>query len=75
MNLIKSLKRYTTVVADTGDLEAIAKHMPQDASSNPWPSGWPFERRPSPAAGRCNAARRIAAVHPGEQPTRELPSK
>ena len=35
MNLIDSVKRYTTVVADTGDLEAIAKHKPQDATTNP----------------------------------------
>jgi transaldolase len=35
MNLIDSLRRHTTVVADTGDLEAIAKHKPQDATTNP----------------------------------------
>ena len=35
MNLLESLKRYTTVVADTGDLEAIAEHRPQDATTNP----------------------------------------
>src|SRR4051794_15322900 len=35
MNLIDSLKRYTTVVADTGDLEAIAKYKPRDATTNP----------------------------------------
>jgi transaldolase len=35
MNLIESLKRYTTVVADTGDLEAIAEYQPQDATTNP----------------------------------------
>src|SRR6516165_3523519 len=35
MNLIDSLKRCTTVVADTGDLEAIATHKPQDATTNP----------------------------------------
>jgi transaldolase len=35
MNLIDSLRRCTTVVADTGDLEAIAKHKPQDATTNP----------------------------------------
>jgi transaldolase len=35
MNLIDSVKRYTTVVADTGDLEAIAQHKPQDATTNP----------------------------------------
>jgi transaldolase len=35
MTLLDSLKRYTTVVADTGDLEAIAEHKPQDATTNP----------------------------------------
>ncbi len=35
MNLIDSLKRYTTVVADTGDFEAIAEFKPQDATTNP----------------------------------------
>jgi transaldolase len=35
MNLLESLRRYTTVVADTGDIEAIAKHKPQDATTNP----------------------------------------
>jgi transaldolase len=35
MNLIESLKRYTTVVADTGDFEAIAEYQPQDATTNP----------------------------------------
>jgi transaldolase len=35
MTLLESLKEYTTVVADTGDIEAIAKHRPQDATTNP----------------------------------------
>jgi transaldolase len=35
MKLIDSLKRYTTVVADTGDFEAIAQYKPQDATTNP----------------------------------------
>jgi transaldolase len=35
MNLLESLRRYTTVVADTGDLAAIAEHRPQDATTNP----------------------------------------
>jgi transaldolase len=35
MNLLQSLKRYTTVVADTGDIQAIAEHRPQDATTNP----------------------------------------
>ena len=35
MTLLDSLKRHTTVVADTGDVEAIARHRPQDATTNP----------------------------------------
>lgn len=35
MNLIESLKRWTTVVTDTGDFEAIAEYKPQDATTNP----------------------------------------
>jgi transaldolase len=35
MKLLASLKQYTTVVADTGDIEAIARHRPQDATTNP----------------------------------------
>ena len=35
MTLLESLKRYTTVVADTGDFEAIAEYKPQDATTNP----------------------------------------
>jgi transaldolase len=35
MNLLDSLKRFTTVVADTGDFEAIAEYAPQDATTNP----------------------------------------
>src|SRR5580765_6547051 len=35
MNLLDSLKQYSTVVADTGDIESIAKHQPQDATTNP----------------------------------------
>ena len=35
MNLLESLKRYTTVVADTGDIDAIKHYKPQDATTNP----------------------------------------
>ena len=35
MNLLESLKRMTTVVDDTGDIDAIAAHKPQDATTNP----------------------------------------
>lgn len=32
---LSQLKQMTTVVADTGDIEAIAKFQPQDATTNP----------------------------------------
>jgi transaldolase len=35
MNNLESLREYTTVVADTGDIEAIGKYKPQDATTNP----------------------------------------
>ena len=35
MKLLDSLKQYTTVVADTADIEAIHRHRPQDATTNP----------------------------------------
>ena len=35
MSLLDSLKRFTTVVADTGDIEAMRKFKPQDATTNP----------------------------------------
>jgi transaldolase len=35
MSLLESLKRYTTVVADTGDIEAMRQFRPQDATTNP----------------------------------------
>ena len=35
MNSLDQLKQYTTVVADTGDFQAIAQFLPQDATTNP----------------------------------------
>ena len=34
-NQMEQLKRLTTIVADTGDIEAIRKFKPQDATTNP----------------------------------------
>lgn len=33
--LLEQLKRFTTIVADTGDIAAIARHRPRDATTNP----------------------------------------
>ncbi|MEY4636508.1 MAG: hypothetical protein RJA55_2306, partial [Acidobacteriota bacterium] len=35
MTLLDSLKRVTTVVADTGDIESMRQFRPQDATTNP----------------------------------------
>ena len=35
MNQLDTLKSYTVVVADTGDIESIKKFSPQDATTNP----------------------------------------
>jgi transaldolase len=34
-NLLEQLRKYTVVVADTGDIEAMEKFKPQDATTNP----------------------------------------
>jgi transaldolase len=34
-SLLEQLKTMTVVVADTGDIQAIAEHKPQDATTNP----------------------------------------
>ena len=34
-NLLEQLRKYTTVVADTGDFEAMEKFRPTDATTNP----------------------------------------
>ena len=35
MNQLDALKKFTTVVADTGDFKQLAKFKPQDATTNP----------------------------------------
>jgi transaldolase len=35
MTVLESLKKYSIVVADTGDIQAIARVKPQDATTNP----------------------------------------
>ncbi len=35
MTVLESLKKYSVVVADTGDFQAIARVKPQDATTNP----------------------------------------
>jgi transaldolase len=34
-NQLEQLKSMTAIVADTGDIDAIAQHRPEDATTNP----------------------------------------
>ena len=34
-NLLEQLRKYTVVVADTGDIDSMEKFRPQDATTNP----------------------------------------
>lgn len=35
MNQLEAIKQFTTVVADSGDIESIREYQPQDATTNP----------------------------------------
>ena len=35
MSLLDALCEFTTIVADTGDIDSIARYKPQDATTNP----------------------------------------
>src|SRR6266404_5219880 len=68
MNLLESLKRFTTVVADTGDIEAIALHKPQDATTNP---SLLYQAAQKPQYQKLvDAALKFAADTPGDQAVR-----
>ena len=63
MTLLESLRKYTTVVADTGDIAAIAQHRPLDATTNP---SLLFQAAQMPAYRHLvEEATEIAAEHGG----------
>ena len=35
INILEQLRKYSTIVADTGDIEEIIKYRPEDATTNP----------------------------------------
>jgi transaldolase len=68
MNLLESLKRHTTVVADTGDIDAINKYKPQDATTNP---SLIFQAAQKPEyAELLDDAIQHAMKSPGDRPAR-----
>jgi len=68
MNLLESLKRHTTVVADTGDIAAINQHTPQDATTNP--SLIYLAAQKPEYAGLLDDAIQHAFKSPGDRPAR-----
>jgi transaldolase len=68
VNLLESLKRHTTVVADTGDIDAINQYKPQDATTNP-SLIYQAARKPE-YAGLLDDAIQYALRSPGERPAR-----
>src|SRR6185503_8677468 len=68
MNLLESLKHHTTVVADTGDIDAINQYKPQDATTNP---SLIFQAAQKPEyAGHLDDAIQYALKTPGDRPAR-----
>lgn len=65
MSLLDSLKKYTTVVIDTGDIDSIARYKPQDATTNP--SLIYQAAQLKPYAHLVEEALSEAAEHPGDQ--------
>jgi transaldolase len=69
MTLLDSLKKQTVIVADTGDIEAIAKHKPQDATTNP---SLLLKAAPQPQyRALVDEALKFAAAQPGDQTQRQ----
>ena len=68
MNLLQSLKQHTTVVADTGDIDAINQYKPQDATTNP---SLIFQAAQKPEYSRLlDDAIQHALKSPGDRPAR-----
>ena len=67
MMLLDSLKQYTTVVADTGDIAAIERHHPQEATTNP---SLLFQAAQMPAYRHLVEEATAAATEQGEDPVR-----
>ena len=68
MNLLESLKRCSTVVADTGDIDAINQYKPQDATTNP---SLIYQAAQKPEyADLLDDAIQYALKTPGERPAR-----
>jgi transaldolase len=69
MTLLESLKKQTIIVADTGDIEAIAQHKPQDATTNP--SLLLKAAQQPPYRALVDEALKFAGTQSGDEPQRK----
>ena len=68
MTLLDSLKKQTVIVADTGDIDAIAKHKPQDSTTNP---SLLLKAAPQPRyRALVDEALKFAGAQPGDEAQR-----
>ena len=68
MTLLESLKQHTVIVADTGDIAAIAKHKPQDSTTNP---SLLLKAAPQPQyRALVDEALKFAGAQPGDESQR-----
>ena len=65
MSQLDELKKYTTVVADTGDIESIKKFAPQDATTNP---SLVLKAAQLPAVSGAHCRRHRQGASAGRQP-------
>jgi transaldolase len=67
-NVLESLKQYTVVVADTGDIDSINHYKPQDATTNP---SLIYQAAQKPEYEKLlDDAIQFALTSPGDRPAR-----
>jgi len=64
LNQLDQLKKYTTVVADTGDFERMKEFQPQDATTNP-----SLILKAAQQSNYQNLVQSVKAAHPGMSPS------
>jgi transaldolase len=64
LNQLDQLKKYTTVVADTGDFERMKEFQPQDATTNP-----SLILKAAQQSNYQNLVESVKAAHPGMSPS------
>jgi len=61
---LEQLKKFTTVVADTGDFERMREYQPQDATTNP-----SLILKAAQQANYQDLVNQVKSAHPGMKPS------